>query len=83
METMQPSCAAMPCDLWMASARARRKGMPARVSDCKVLCRTSAQGTGTQVLGRLSKQAGPLYAGKCTTTKSGTGQAGSPRGNAP
>ena len=82
-ETMHPSWAVMPCDLWMVSAHAKRSGTFARVNDSRVLCRTSAQGIGTQVFGRSSKQAGPLYSGKCTTTKSGTGQAAAPRGKAP
>ena len=51
-DTMVPSCDVMPCDLWKVRAHAKRSGRVARTTDCKLLWRTSAQGTGTQVLGK-------------------------------
>ena len=82
-DTMQPSWAVMPWHLWMVRAHARRKGKPVRVTAFMLLCCTPTQGTGTQVLGRPGKHAGPLYCGKWTTTKSGRGHWSGPRGNAP
>ena len=48
-----------------------------------VLCLTSTQGIGTQVLGRSSKHGALAYSGKCTTMKSGRGQSSRPLGKDP